>query len=106
MYLDGIKNLKKIKPTFPYTLKKSSYWLFSIKTKQRDKLVNFLRSKGISTAVHFVPLPLHKLFKKYNRNVKHSLKIWKEIVSIPFFPDLKKQEVNYILDCLKSFDKK
>lgn len=106
MYLDGIKNLEKIKPTFPYILKKSSYWLFSIKTKQRDKLVNFLRSKGISTAVHFVPLPLHKLFKKYNKNVKNSLKIWKEIVSIPFFPDLKKQEVNYILDCLKSFDKK
>ena len=85
MYLNGIKNLKKIKPSFPYILKKSSYWLFSIKTKNRDQLVSFLRSKGISTAVHFVPLPLHKLFKRYNKNVKQSLKIWKEIYLYLFF---------------------
>ena len=106
MYLDGIKNFKNIKPTFPYILTKSSYWLFSVKTKYRDELVDFLKSNGISTAVHFVPLPLHKLFKKYNRNVKNSLNIWKEIVSLPFFPDLRKKEINFILRCLKQFDER
>ena len=29
-YLDGIKNLKNIKPVYPYDLKNGSYWLFSI----------------------------------------------------------------------------
>ncbi len=106
-YLKGIKNLKFIKPTYPYELKDSSYWLFSIKTKFRDELINFLKKKNISTAVHFVPLPLNKIYKKYNKgNLKNSMAIWKEIVSLPFFPDLGKKEINYIINCLKSFDKK
>ena len=85
-YLKGIKNLKFIKPAYPYELKDSSYWLFSIKTKFRDELINYLKKKNISTAVHFVPLPLNKIYKKYNKgNLKNSMAIWKEIVSLPFF---------------------
>ena len=60
-YLDGIKKLKNIKPTYPYNLPGSSYWLFSIKTKNRDDLIDYLKSKNISTAVHFVPLPLNSI---------------------------------------------
>ena len=69
-YLNGIKDLKYIKPVFPYDLKNGSYWLFSVKTKFRDELINFLKnfSKSISTAVHFVPLPMNKLYKSYNNN--------------------------------------
>ena len=105
-YLNGISNLKSLKPTFPYILKDSSYWLFSIRTKKRDQLVNFLRKKNISTAVHFVPLPLNKLYKKYKSNVRNSLKVWKEIVSLPFFPDLDNKKLDYIIKCLKLFDEK
>ena len=105
-YLRGIENLKSFKPTFPYILKDSSYWLFSIRTKKREQLINFLRKKNISTAVHFVPLPMNKLYKKYKGKVKNSLKIWKELVSLPFFPDLDDKKINYIIKCLKLFDKK
>ncbi len=106
-YLDGIKNLKNIKPVYPYDLKNGSYWLFSIKTKFRDNLINYLKEKNISTAVHFVPLPLNKLYKKYdNKSLKNTKKIWKEIVSLPFFPDLENKKINYIIKCLKNFDKK
>ena len=106
-YLTGIKNLKYIKPTYPYDLKNSSYWLFSVKTKFRDELINYLKQKNISTAVHFVPLPLNKIYKKYNNgNLKNSLEIWKEIVSLPFFPDLEDKKISYIINCLKTFDKK
>ena len=106
-YLEGIKNLKFIKPTYPYKLKDSSYWLFSVKTQYRDILIEYLKKKNISTAVHFVPLPLNKIYRKYNKgNIKNSIKIWKEIVSLPFYPDLNDQKINYIINCLKSFDKK
>jgi perosamine synthetase len=106
-YLEGIKNLKFIKPTYPYKLKDSSYWLFSVKTQYRDILIEYLKKKNISTAVHFVPLPLNKIYKKYNKgNIKNSIKIWKEIVSLPFYPDLNDQKIKYIINCLKSFDKK
>ena len=106
-YLKGIRNLKYIKPTYPYLLKNSSYWLFSVNTKFRDQLINFFKDKKISTAVHFVPLPLNKIYKKYkNKNLKNSMSVWKEIVSLPFYPDLDDKKINYIIDCLKVFDKK
>ena len=105
-YLNGIKKCKVINPVYPYVLNKSSYWLFQVKTKYRDELIDFLKSKNVSTAVHFVPLPLHKLYKKYNKNLDNAMKVWKEIVSLPFFPDLTNKKVDYIINCLISFDKK
>ena len=51
-----------------------------------------------------MPLPLHPLYKKYNKNVKNSLKVWKELVTLPCFPDMKDQEVNYIINAIKEFD--
>jgi perosamine synthetase len=105
-YLTGIKKCKIIKPVYPYVLNKSSYWLFQVKTRYRDELIEFLKNKNISTAVHFVPLPLHKLYKKYNKKLDNAMKVWKEIVSLPFFPDLTIKKVDYIIKCLVSFDKK
>ncbi len=104
-YLLGIKNCKNIKPVYPYDLKNSSYWLFSLKSKYRDQLVNFLKEKNISTAVHFVPLPLNKIYKKYNNNLKNAMKIWKEIFSVPFYPDLKSKNINFIINSIKKFDR-
>ena len=34
------------------------------------------------------------------------MSVWKEIVSLPFYPDLDDKKINYIIDCLKVFDKK
>ena len=103
-YLKGIKKCVNISPTFPYKLKNSSYWLFSVKCKKRDKLVNFLKKRGISTGVHFIPLPLHPLYRKYNSKIKNSLKIWKEIVSLPFFPELNNNQIDYVIKSLCQFD--
>tara|TARA_Y100000992_G_scaffold54138_1_gene32491 strand:- start:2879 stop:4030 length:1152 start_codon:yes stop_codon:yes gene_type:complete len=104
-YLIGIKNLNYIKPVFPYDTKNGSYWLFSIKTKFRDELINFLKEKKISTAVHFVPLPMNKLYKQFNnKSLRNTKDIWKEIVSLPFFPNLENKKINYIINCLKKFD--
>lgn len=104
-YLYGIKDLNHIKPVFPYDLKNGSYWLFSIKTIFRDELINFLKKKGISTAVHFVPLPLNKLYQRFdNKFLKNTKEIWKKIVSLPFFPDLNEKQIQYIIQNLKKFD--
>ena len=34
------------------------------------------------------------------------MKVWKGIVSLPFFPDLENKKINYIINCLNQFDKK
>ena len=104
-YLKVIKKCKTFKTAFPYKLKNSCYWLFSLKTKYRDEFVNFLKEKKISSGVHLMPLPLHPLYKKYNKKVENSLSVWKELVTLPCFPGMPNQEVNYVIKAIKEFDK-
>jgi perosamine synthetase len=105
-YLKSIKNLKNITSAFPYHLKNSSYWMFTVKCKKRDKLIDYLKSKKIATTVYIKPLPLHPLYKKYKSNINNSLEIWKELVTVPTYPNMTKSQLNYVIKHLKIFDKK
>jgi dTDP-4-amino-4,6-dideoxygalactose transaminase len=94
-----IKNLilpKVCKDTF------HSFHLFVIQCKKRDKLVKYLKSKNIMTALHY-RMPAH-LMAGYSSNVKlpQTEKLYKKILSLPLYPGLKKAHqlkvVNQILN--------
>ena len=102
-YLLNLKKCKNLISTFPYNLKKSSYWMFSIRSKNRDDLISFLKDNNISSSVHLMPLPLHPLYKKYKSKIPNALKTWKELVTLPLHPHLKKKEIDYINAKLREF---
>ena len=70
--------------------------MFSIRSKNRDNLITYLKKNNISSSVHLMPLPLHPLYKKYKKKIPNALKIWKELVTLPLHPHLKEKEINYI----------
>jgi len=104
-YIQGIKNLKNINILTDYKLDNSSYWLFVIRCNKRDALMNYLKLNKISSAVHFEPLPMQPLYKKYKSIIPNAKETWKKIISLPLFPDLKFSEVDYIVNKLELFDK-
>jgi perosamine synthetase len=104
MYLDGIKDLKNIKPIFPYSIDDNeAYWYFGIRCARRDELIIHLKRKGIATGVHFYPLPLQPLFKPYDNGCPIAKEIWQTFITLPSHADLTEEEVNYILESLRSF---
>lgn len=104
MYLAGIKDLKNIKPIFPYsTDANEAYWYFGIRCARRDELILHLKRKGIATGVHFYPLPLQPLFKPYDNGCPVAKEIWQTFITLPSHADLTNEEVNYVLEHLKSF---
>ena len=105
-YLNGIKDLKTIQPQFPYDTDNGVYWFFGIRCKKRDELIIHLKNKGIATGVHFYPLPMHPLFKPYDKGCETAKEIWKTFVTLPSHVDLTNEEVNYVIDALQEFDKK
>ncbi len=105
-YLQGVKNLKNIKPLVPYEPDNYVYWIFGVRCDRRDDLIIHLKSKGIATGVHYMPLPLHPLFKSYDYGCENSNKIWKTFVTLPLFAELTNEEINYVVDALSEFDKK
>ena len=86
---------------------KHVFHLYVVKSKKRDKLQDWLKKKGIFTAVHY-PIPVHFQpayqdigYKKGNFPIseKHS----REILSLPMYPELKKQQVEYICETINKF---
>lgn len=102
-YLKNLKKCKNLISTFPYDLNKSSYWMFSIRSKNRDKLISYLKKYNISTSVHLMPLPLHPLYKKFKSRIPTALKVWKELVTLPLHPHLKNKEITFINRKLREF---
>jgi len=84
------------------------YHLYVIRSKERDKLQQFLSRKGISTSIHY-PIPIH-LQRAYSYlgykegDFPITEKFAREILSLPMFPELEKDEVVYVCDQIKRFE--
>lgn len=104
IYRENIKNEKIVLPK-PYKEESHVWHLFVIRTKDRDKLQEYLKIKGIQTLIHY-PIPPHKqnAYKEWN-NLSFSIteKIHKEVLSLPISPVMNKEEAFYIAQILNEF---
>jgi perosamine synthetase len=105
-YMQGVRSLKSIQPLLPYEPDKNVYWIFGIRCERRDDLIIQLKSKGIATGVHYMPLTLHPLFREYNGVSPVSKEVWQTFVTLPLHVDLTDEEIDYILEALEDFDRK
>ena len=85
-------------------------YAINVKSSVRDKLLFFLRKRGIGASVHFTP-PLHKhpFFKKkckIRTSLKNAEYLSNSMISLPMHSNLKKTEVEYVCKTLKTFFKK
>lgn len=104
-YLDGIKGCRQLEPLLPYELKEASYWLFGIRCKRREDLILHLKQWGIASGVHFLPLPLHPLFKSHDEPIPIAKEIWQTMLTLPLFADMANEEVDYVIEALREFDR-
>ena len=101
------KHSKIILP-FNYKNHKSVFQLFSIRVTDnlRDNLMAFLTNKGIMSKIFFEPVHLSKFYSK-NMNKKISLpvteKISQQVLTLPMYPSLTKNEINFISDTINEF---
>ena len=103
LYLKKIKKIG-IKPLLPYETKNGSYWLMGIRHKKRQKLMEYLNKRNISTGVHYLPLSKHPLYKRYNKKLEISNKIWNEILTLPLHTNMTKKNVIYIVNEIQNFE--
>ena len=105
IYDAHLKDLPLILPsTIPNS--KSSFHLYTIRFKKGDrkKIFNQLRKSKIGVNVHYIPVVLHPFYKKLGFNLKNfpsCLAFYKNSMSIPIFPDLKKKTQLIIIKCIK-----
>ncbi len=83
-----------------------AYYMYVIRVKDRDNVIKKLKENGVSTGIHY-PIPLH-LQPAYAHlglgegSFPVAEKAAKEILSLPLFPEMKLEEVNYVAETLKN----
>ena len=86
---------------------KSSYWLINIFVKNkkiRDKLVNYLKKNGIETRTTFNPVHLMPMYKKFNLSkLPNAIILSNTGISLPSGANLKKNEIKFICNLIKSY---
>ncbi len=84
-----------------------TWHLYVIKTKQRDQLANWLAEKGIETFVHYptaLPnLPAYKYLGYTEKDFPVAGSLQDQILSLPLFPELTEEKIQYITETIKSF---
>ena len=83
-----------------------AYHLYVIKTTRRLELDDYLREHNIFAQVHYIPvhtMPYYKQFgwKKGDCPVAESY--YEQCLSIPMFPTLTDEDVNYVIETILSF---
>jgi perosamine synthetase len=104
-YLAGIESLRQVSPLLPYSLDGAAYWLFGLRCARRDDLIRHLKKRGIATSVHYMPIPMHPLFRKWAHEIPVAREVWQTIVTLPLFPDLVDDDVDYVVDAVREFDR-
>ena len=104
-YLQEIRNSNIILPKVD--IQSAHVWhIFAIRTKDRNKLQQYLTDNGIQTVIHY-PIPPHKqeAYKEWNElSYPISEKIHAEILSIPISHVLEVKEADKIIAVLNSYD--
>jgi dTDP-4-amino-4,6-dideoxygalactose transaminase len=107
LYIDLLKEIPQVQVPKIRNNTFHSFHLFVIRVTDRDNLQLFLKENGIETAIHYpTPLPFLKAYDylqnkqiDFPLSVKHHI----EILSLPMYPELSREEIIYIVSCIKKF---
>ena len=84
------------------------YHLYVVRTAERDQLRDWLESKGIATGMHYpIPVHLQEAWREYGGgefSLPVTEKITGEIISLPMYPELSVEEVEYICHSVREFN--
>ena len=100
-YLEELKDVSFLK--LPAWDDKSAWHMFVVRidAKLRNRFIDYMLAKGISVGVHYKPLNTYPMFPKTKLSVTD--RVWKELVTLPLFPDMTGQEIQWIINSIKKF---
>ncbi len=109
-YMKAFKDLNWMELPVEKTHVKSSWHMFVPKVENRDGLIEHLTGMDISAGVHYLPLHLQPFFsgliKKNeikNADVPVTDEVWKKIITLPVFPGLMKDDLQKVIDAVRTF---
>ena len=110
-YSSKLQKVEKIKTPFIKNNRNHIFHQYTINAEKRDSLKKYLKNKGVDTMVYY-PLLLHLQPALKHLNYKKgdfpkAEKTSKEVLSLPIYPEIKKEKLDFIIKKIRNFyDKK
>jgi dTDP-4-amino-4,6-dideoxygalactose transaminase len=86
-----------------------TFHLYVVRTKHRDQLQQYLKSKGIETAIHYpaiLPLlPAYQYLGYSATDFPVAYAYQQEILSLPMYPELSQEQIAYVAEAIHAFEK-
>ena len=110
IYEKGLSGVSGIKlPPAPASDQKhfDTFQNYVLKAQKRDELYNFLKEKSVETLIKDpVANHLQPGLGLSNFNLPYSEQLAKEVISLPMYPELSQEQIEYVIDCVKEFYKR
>ncbi|OEY73958.1 UDP-4-amino-4,6-dideoxy-N-acetyl-beta-L-altrosamine transaminase [Salegentibacter salarius] len=83
-----------------------AYHLYVIEVEDRLGLYNCLREHKIFTQIHYIPchlMPYYQDLGWREGDLPVAEQYYKNCISLPMFPTLRNEELDFVIDCVKNF---
>lgn len=88
--------------------RETSYHIYALRIKsftdeQRDEMIEEIAKKEVAVNVHFIPMPMLTFFKEMGydiNNYPQAYENYKSEISLPIYPQLTDEQVNYVIDAV------
>ena len=102
-YNEGFAGLRWLETPVEKPHVRSAFHNYVVKVENRDRFTAYLQEKGIATSMHYIPNHLYSMYEPYRSSLPVVEEVWQKIVTLPLFPDLTDEQVDYIIEAVRSF---
>jgi perosamine synthetase len=78
---------------------------YVVRVPMRNELNEYLRTKGISTGVHYEPIHHYKVFGNNKTDVPITEKVWPKLLTLPLYPDMTEEGFGKVVNEIIDFGK-
>lgn len=102
-YRDNLQGVDKIDLQSQEKWAKSSNHLFVILSTERNKIMKHLNNAGIATSIHYTPINKFSVYSKDcpNLSLPVTEDVSNEVLTLPLFPELTEEQVDFISSKVK-----
>ncbi|MBF0483078.1 MAG: DegT/DnrJ/EryC1/StrS family aminotransferase [Candidatus Omnitrophica bacterium] len=104
-YAKLLKGVKGIKLPTVASDRNHVYQTFAVRVANRDKVIDGLKAKGVGALIHYpIPVHLQEAYAdlKYKKgDFKVAERLSNEVLSLPMFPHMTKEQIEYVCMALK-----
>jgi len=110
-YTDAFQSMKEIVTPAVKADRETAWHLYVLKLNldalkiDRNRFIEELKQRGVSTSVHFIPLHRHPFYKSSfgydGKDFPVAEWIYERIISLPIYPGMSDKEIDYVIESVK-----